>query len=320
MAQTDFRHEHGLDCEPGVGETANMIPILRDAGLGKIVASDELTLLARGFQFTEGPLWCPDGSLLFQDIKAERTFRLVKGGEAKLLREQTRAANGQTFGPGGTIVFCEQNGRRISRMDADGKNVRTLAETWSGARLNSPNDIVCRSDGLLYFTDPPYGVEPSQRSLHFQGVFALELGRGAERGLRLLADDFEKPNGLAFSADERTLFICDTARYHVRAFEVEASGGLKVGSSRVFARLDPGQPGGPDGIKVDQAGRVYVAVALGIWVYEPDGRLLGILSMPARPSNLAWCGDAKGRLAITAVDAVYEVELHVEGILPPFVP
>jgi gluconolactonase len=297
-----------------------MIPILRDAGLLDLVASDELSLLARGFQFTEGPLWCPDGALLFQDTKAERTFRLPKGGEAQLLREQTRAANGQTFGPGGTIFFCEQNGRRVSRMDLDGSNVTSVAESWSGARLNSPNDIVCRSDGLIYFTDPPYGVEPAQRALHFQGVFALDLERAENDGVRLVADDFEKPNGLAFSPDERTLYVCDTARYHVRAFEVEPSGGLKPGSSRVFVRLDPGQPGGPDGIKVDRAGRVYVAVALGVWAFEPDGRLLGILPVPARPSNLAWCGASGGRLAITAVDAVYEVDLHVEGILPPFTP
>ena len=256
--------------------------------------------------------------MLFQDIKAERTFRLPKQGVAQPLREQTGAANGQTFAPGGVIVFCEQNGRRVSRMDMDGKNVSSVAETWSGARLNSPNDIVCRSDGLVYFTDPPYGVEASQRSLHFQGVYALDLDRAEADGPRLLADDFEKPNGLAFSPDERTLYVCDTARYHVRAFDVEDSGGLKAGSSRVFARLDPGQPGGPDGIKVDRAGRVYVAVALGVWVFEPDGRLLGILSLPARPSNLAWCGDAEGRLAITAVDAVYQVDLHVQGILPPF--
>jgi gluconolactonase len=297
-----------------------MIPILRDTGLQKLVLSDDLTSLATGFQFTEGPLWCPDGSLLFQDTKAERTFRLARGRAVELLREQTRAANGQTFAPGGMIVFCEQNGRRVSRMDIDGKNVESVAETWSGARLNSPNDIVCRSDGLLYFTDPPYGVEASQRSLHFQGVYSLDLRDKKQGALRLLADDFEKPNGLAFLPDEKSLYICDTARYHVRAFNVEHSGGLSVGSSRVFARLDPGQPGGPDGIKVDRAGRVYVAVSLGVWVFEPDGRLLGILPVPARPSNLAWCGDARGRLAITAVDSVYQVDLDVDGILPPFIP
>jgi gluconolactonase len=298
----------------------SMMTILRDAGLSQIVASSELTLLARGFVFTEGPLWCRDGSLLFQDIKADRTFRLAKDGAVQLLREHTRTANGQTFGPGGTVVFCEQTGRRISRMDPDGKNVTALAETWSGGRLNSPNDIVCRSDGLAYFTDPPYGVEPGERSLHFQGVYALDLEPGRNKSLRLLADDFEKPNGLAFSPDERTLYVCDTARYHVRAFDVEPSGGLKVGSSRVFCRLDPGKPGGPDGLKVDRAGRVYVAVALGVWVFEPDGRLLGILSVPARPANLAWCGPKADHLAITAVDAVYDVQLQVEGILPPFTP
>jgi gluconolactonase len=297
-----------------------MMTILRDAGLSMLVGAAELKPLCGGFQFTEGPLSTPDGSLLFQDIKAERTFRISAGGTLELLREQTRAANGQTWLPGGFIGFCEQNGRRVSRMAGDGTGVTAIAESWSGARLNSPNDVVCRADGLVYFTDPPYGVAPSDRSLHFQGVFALDLERGDSGGLRLLADDFEKPNGLAFSPDERTLYVCDTARYHVRAFEVDRSGALEPGSSRVFARLDPGSPGGPDGMKVDRAGRVYVAVALGVWVFEPDGTLLGILPVPARPSNLAWRTTDARRLAITAVDTVYEIELGVEGILPPFLP
>jgi gluconolactonase len=297
-----------------------MITILRDAGLSDLVADLELKRLSSGLQFTEGPLWCPDGSLLFQDIKAERTLELKPDGSLNALREATGAANGQTWALGGRVIFCEQNGRRVSWMARDGSEVTPVAETWSGARLNSPNDIVCRSDGLVYFTDPPYGVEPSRRSLHFQGVFALDLERGETDRLRLLADDFEKPNGLAFSPDEQTLYVCDTGRYHVRAFEVEPSGSFKAGSSRIFATLDPGRPGGPDGMKVDKAGRVYVAVALGVWVFQPDGTLLGILDVPARPSNLAWCGSDGGRLAITAVDAVYEVRLRVEGILPPFLP
>jgi gluconolactonase len=294
--------------------------ILRDAGLTDLIASEQVQRLVGGFQFTEGPLWCPDGSLLFQDTKAERTLRLAADRSLHVVRERTGAANGQTFIPGGRIVFCEQNGRRISRMALDGSDVQVVLECWAGARLNSPNDVICRSDGLVYFTDPPYGVKPQERSLHFQGVFALDLDEKRARGLRLLADDFEKPNGLAFSPDERTLYVCDTARYHVRAFEVEKSGALKIGSSRVFARLDPGSSGGPDGIKVDKAGRVYVAVALGVWVFEPDAHLLGILALPARPSNLAWCDpDCRG-LAITAVDAVYYARLHAEGIMPPFLP
>jgi gluconolactonase len=297
-----------------------MTTILRDAGLSSLVGAAELKPLCAGFQFTEGPLAAPDGSLLFQDIKAERTFRLTAGGTLELLREHTRAANGQTWIPGGSIAFCEQNGRRVSRMTGDGTGVMTIAEAWSGAPLNSPNDIVCRTDGRVYFTDPPYGVKPYERSLHFQGVYSLDIERGDERRLQLLADDFEKPNGLAFSPDERTLYVCDTARYHVRAFAVNRSGALEPGSSRVFARLDPGQPGGPDGMKVDQAGRVYVAVALGVWVFEPDGTLLGILPVPFRPSNLAWRGPDGHRLAITAVGTVYEIELKAKGVLPPFLP
>jgi gluconolactonase len=293
-----------------------MIPIVRDAGLSELVESDALEVLADGLQFTEGPLWMPDGALLFQDIKAERTYRRGPDGVLRVLRERTSAANGQTFAADGRIIFCEQNGRRVARMAPDGTGVETVVETWSGQRLNSPNDIVCRSDGLVYFTDPPYGVAPAGRALHFQGVYAVDA-RGVAQ---LLADDFEKPNGLAFAPDERTLYVCDTARYHVRAFAVEPSGALATGSSRVFATLDPGRPGGPDGMKVDRQGRVYVAVALGVWVFAPEGRLLGILATPQRPANLAWCDPDAQALAITAVDAVYRVRLRVAGIMPPFLP
>ncbi len=293
-----------------------MVPIVRDAGLSDLVAGGDVETLAGGFQFTEGPLWLPGGALLFQDMKANRTHRIGPDGALGVLREQTQGANGQTFGPDGRIVFCEQDGRRVSRMALDGSGVEPIAETWAGQRLNSPNDIVCRSDGLVYFTDPPYGVKPEDRGLHFQGVFALD-GQGR---LRLLVDDFEKPNGLAFAPDERTLYVNDTARYHVRAFTVLPSGDLKPGSSRVFARLDPETPGGPDGLKVDRDGRVYVAVAQGVWVFAPDGTRLGIIGLPKRPANLAWYGDDASALAITAVDTVYRVRLKVSGIMPPFLP
>jgi gluconolactonase len=293
-----------------------MISLLRDSGLSGLVAGDAVETLADGLVFTEGPLWCPDGSLLFQDIKAERTYRYGSDGQTQLVRERTGAANGQTFASDGRIVFCEQNGRRVSAMRSDGTGIETIAETWQGRRLNSPNDIVSRSDGLLYFTDPPYGVEPGDRALHFQGVFMLE----GLRDPQLLADDFEKPNGLAFSPDERILYVCDTGRYHIRAFDVEPSGMLKVGSSRIFARVDPAVQGGPDGMKVDSDGRVYVAVAEGVWVFEPSGRLLGIIAVPKRPANLAWWGPDGRSLAITAVDAVHRVRLSVTGILPPFTP
>jgi len=293
------------------------ISVLRDAGLSALIESDALDVVASsadGIQFTEGPLWLADGSLLFQDIKAEKSYKVAPDGALSLLRSETGAANGQTFDAMGRVVFCEQNGRRVSRMNPDGSDVETVAEHWEGKHLNSPNDIVARGDGLLYFTDPPYGVKDHQREIPFQGVFALDsLGEP-----RLVLDDFEKPNGLALSPDESILYVCDTGKYHVRSFRVEKSGTMVEGSGRLFCTLNPSEKGGPDGMKVDQGGRVYVAVAQGVWVFEPDGRLLGILAIEQRPSNLAWGGPDGKTLAITAVDHVYKVRFTVAGIIPPF--
>jgi gluconolactonase len=292
--------------------------ILRDAGLSDLI-DGPLETLAQGFEFTEGPLWLPDGALIWQDIKAERTYRLAPGGGAvAVLRERTGAANGQTFGPDGRVYFCEQNGRRLSRMNPDGSGVETVVERFEGKRLNSPNDVVGRSDGLMVFTDPPYGVpSPDQKELPYQGVFSVTT----EGDLRLIVHEgFEKPNGLAFSPDERTLYVCDTAKYHVRAFQIDDSGRIDPASDRVFATMDPNEQGGPDGLKVDRDGRLYVAVAQGIWAYRPDGTLLGIIATPKRPSNLNWWGRDGASLAITAVDAVHRVSLKVQGLTPPFLP
>jgi gluconolactonase len=237
-------------------------------------------------------------------------------GTVHVVRTGTNAANGQTFDSLGGIIFCEQNGRRMSRMNRDGSGVTTVIETFEGKRLNSPNDVICDRDGRIYFTDPAYGVpSPEAKELPYQGVFRLSADW---KELTLIADDFEKPNGLALSPDERTLYVCDTGKYHVRAFDRDDNGDLDPASERVFATMDPGQPGGPDGMKVDQAGLVYVAVALGVWVYAPSGTLLGIISLPKRPSNLAWAGPDLRTLLITMVDQVGQVRMKVPGIAPPF--
>lgn len=291
-------------------------PVLRDNGLSKLIAGDVETI-ASGFVFTEGPLWLPDGSLLFQDVKDEKTYRVDPSGKTHLLRDQTRAANGQTFDALGGIVFCEQNGRRMSRMDRDGSNVSTVVETFEGHRLNSPNDVICDRTGRVYFTDPPYGVPtPADKALPYQGIFRLSADL---REIELFAfEDFEKPNGLALSPDERTLYVCDTAKYHVRALTLDQGGKRDRVGDRIFATMDPELPGGPDGMKVDQDGRVYVAVAQGVWVYEPDGTFLGILSLPKRPANLTWSGEDSKTLSITMVDSVCRVRMSVSGIVPPF--
>ncbi len=292
-----------------------MPSILRDQGLRALLEDPEAPLetIAAGLVFTEGPLELADGSILFQDIKAEKTYRIAADGGMQTLRSDTRAANGQTLDSQGLVVFCEQNGRRVSRMKPDGTQVETLLENYEDKRLNSPNDVVCLSDGSIVFTDPAYGVTPEKKELPYQGVFWLNPSGKT----KLLVEDFEKPNGLAFSPDEKILYICDTGRYHVRAFDyVNGTDGPSLSNGRVFATLDPGQPGGPDGMKVDSDGRVYVAVALGVWVFSPEGVLLGILETPKRPSNLAWSGAGAKTLLITAVDSVHRARFKTPGLLP----
>lgn len=264
--------------------------------------------VATGFQFTEGPLWHPDGYLLFSDIPANQIRKWTPGGEVTIFREPSGNSNGLTFDRQGRLIACEHGNRRVSRTEKDGTIV-TLADRYQGKRLNSPNDVVVKSDGSIYFTDPPYGVRPEDRELDFQGVY-----RWAPDGtLTLLVDDFEKPNGLAFSPDEKTLYIADTDRRHVRAFDVQPDGTLANG--RTFAELKSDAPGGPDGMKVDVEGNLYVTGPGGTWVFDPTGKHLGTIVTPEAPANCAW-GDADGKtLYLTARTSVYRVRVKVAGVV-----
>jgi gluconolactonase len=177
------------------------------------------------------------------------------------------------------LIACEHTGRRVSRIEADG-SVTTLADRYQGKRLNSPNDVVMKSDGTVYFTDPPYGIKPEEKEQPHNGLYRI-LPDGA---VELLADDFDRPNGLAFSPDEAILYVGDSPRRHVRAFDVRPDGSLT--NARILADMDHPQPGSPDGMKVDEAGHLYVTGATGVWVFEPDGSHLGVIVTP-RPHPLA---------------------------------
>jgi sugar lactone lactonase YvrE len=269
--------------------------------------------LATGFTFTEGPVWRGD-DLLFSDIPNSRTIRyrpLPEGPDITTFRHPTGNANGLTLDHQGRVLACEHSGRRVSRVDGSG-NAESVAEAYEGNRLNSPNDVVVRSDGSIYFTDPPYGLRGGVegKELPFNGVFRVDpQGR-----LHLLVDDFERPNGLAFSPDERVLYVDDSARGHIRAFDVAPDG--SVANGRIFAELRarPGEQGVPDGMKVDQEGNVYCTGPNGIWIYDLNGRFLGRIVTPEVPANLAW-GDADWRtLYITARTSLYRLRLGVPGI------
>lgn len=275
--------------------------------LKTLVESGDPERIATGFEFLEGPVWLPEGALLFSDIPAGRIYRWKPGGTAEVWRDPSGNSNGLTLDRQGRLIACEHGNRRVSRTEADGAVV-ALADQYEGKRLNSPNDVVVRSDGTIYFTDPPYGIEPEQQEQPCNGVYCIR----SERTVELLSDDFDRPNGLAFSPNESILYIGDSRRRHVRAFDVRADGTLS--NSRVVADMDHPQPGSPDGMKVDEAGNLYVAGATGIWVFEPDGTHLGVIVTPKRPSNCAW-GDAdRQSLYITARTSLYRIRVKVPGL------
>lgn len=275
--------------------------------LKTVIEAGDPEKLATGFQFTEGPIWQPDGALLFSDIPANRIYRWTPEHGAQVWREPTGNANGNTLDRQGRLLSCEHSGRRVALTAADG-TVTTLVDRYQGKRLNSPNDVVVKSNGVVYFTDPPYGIKPEEREQAHNGVYRV-LTDGT---IELLAADFERPNGLAFSPDESILYVDDSAHRHVRAFDVQADG--TVTNSRIIADMDHPQPGSPDGMKIDEAGHLYVTGATGVWVFEPDGTLLGVIVTPERPANCAW-GDAdRQSLYITAQTSLYRVRTKIAGV------
>jgi gluconolactonase len=275
--------------------------------LKTLVEAGDPEQIAGGFQFLEGPVWHPQGYLLFSDIPAARIYEWRPGGEARVWREGSGNSNGLTLDREGRLIACEHGNRRVSRTESDG-TVAPIAERYEGRLLNSPNDVVVKRDGTVYFTDPPYGIQPEEREQPLNGVYRILPG-GA---LELVADDFDRPNGLAFSPDEQTLYIGDSPRRHVRAFDVLPDGRLANG--RVICDMDHPQPGSPDGMKVDVEGHLYVTGATGVWVFEPDGIHLGVITLPERPANCAWGDKDHQTLYITARTSLYRIRTKVPGV------
>ncbi len=277
------------------------------------IVPEEVTLeqIATGFGFTEGPIWCGD-YLLFSDIPRNRIVRwrmLSNGPEVTTFRSPSGNSNGQTLDRSGRLITCEHSTRRVTRTEVDG-SISVLAERYEGRRLNSPNDVVVRSDGSVYFTDPSFGLRnlTDWKELPFNGVYRL----APDGELVLLVDDFDMPNGLAFSPDESVLYIDDWARRHIRAFDANPDGSISNG--RVLIEMQSPEAGVPDGMKVDQQGNIYCTGPGGFWVMEPGGKCLGRILMPELPANLAW-GDPDWRtLYITARSSIYRLRLVVPGI------
>jgi gluconolactonase len=275
--------------------------------LAVILDTREAERLATGFVFTEGPLWHPDGYYYFVDVRASKLYRVTPGRPPETLREQTGGGNGTTFDLQGRLVLCEGDNRRVTRTAADGTR-EILVDRFEGKRLNRPNDVVCRSDGSLYFTDPGLRVPLAERELTYAGVYRI-----APDGAITLIADCEYPNGLAFSPDERVLYVANTRwTAYILAVELDAAGNPL--RRRIFADMSSDETDGvPDGMKVDVGGRVYCTGPGGTWVFAPDGARLGIIRTPEVPANLAFGGPDLRTLFFTARTSVYTMRVKTPG-------
>ena len=296
------------------GPPVHCVMILNARKISQVIQENsEVERLATGFQFLEGPVWnSSSGFLLFSDIPTNRIYKWVSDGSVTVFREPSGNSNGLTFDKRGHLIICEHSTRRLSILEKSGV-YQVLADRYRDKRLNSPNDVVVKSDGKIYFTDPPYGIKLNEQELPFQGVYSLDPEK---EKLTLLLDDFDRPNGLAFSPDEKFIYIADSSnRRHVRAFEVNSDGILSHGC--LFAEIHSELPGNPDGMKVDVEGNLYVAAAGGVWVFSAQGEHLGIINTPETPANLAW-GDKDSRsLFITARTSLYRVKVKTKGVYSP---
>ncbi len=275
------------------------------ATLSDILETTQLEKVASGFVFTEGPLWHPDGFFYFVDIRRNLLHRIVLGQAATVVR-QTIGGNGTTFDLQGRLINCEGDGRKVTRLEPDG-TVTTLADRFEGKRLNRPNDVICHSNGSLYFTDPAYRVPVAQRELD-AAVYCI-----APDGALRMAVPVEYPNGLALSPDERTLYIANTrwAQY-IHAVELDPAGNML--RRRVFADMSAdGTNGVPDGMKIDAAGRVFCTGTNGVWVFAPDGTKIGIIEMPEVCANIAFGGPDLRTLLLTASTSLYTLRVKTPG-------
>jgi gluconolactonase len=277
--------------------------------------------IATGFDFTEGPVWANDGALLFSSPNTNVIYRWNQGRlsvfrtksgytGADIGRYHQPGSNGLTFSPDGLLTICQHGNRRVVRVNPHG-DITVLADRYRGQRLNSPNDLVYRSDGTLYFTDPPFGLaDPADQELPFNAVFRVT----PDGVVTPEVADLEGPNGLAFSPDERFLYVGNWHEDNKVVVRYPVLGDGRLGDGELFHDMtdSPGEDA-IDGVKVDSAGNVYACGPGGIWVLDPDGRRLALIELPEAPHNLAFGDDDSRTLYITAETSVYRVRLDIPG-------
>jgi gluconolactonase len=300
------------------------VQVKADAFLELVDESAEVEQLGTGFTFTEGPIWNPEGFLLFSDMPGDVRRRWDPDSGVSEVANPSNKGNGMTIDNDGRLVVCEHVTSSVVRMDPDGKGGgrEVLATHYEGRELNSPNDVVVKSDGAIYFTDPTYGRMPGfgierDQDLDLQGVYRIAPGGGDPQ---LLVDDFDQPNGLCFSTDESLLYINDTTRAHIRVFDVQSDG--TISNSRVLAEgigsgsLEIGDL--VDGMKLDERGNVWVTGPGGVCVFDPDGNHIGTVEVPENVGNINWGGPDWNQLFIPATTSMYRIQCKVSGNRLPY--
>jgi gluconolactonase len=285
-----------------------------------ILANAPLEQLASGFRWIEGLVWMGDaGCLLFQDLPRDRTMRWIEDAGVSVYRAPSGYANGQTRDRQGRLISCSHRERCLFRTELDG-SVTRLVDRNGGRRLNSPNDVAVKSDGTIWFTDPLYGIQTDyeggrQPSEQPPALYRFDPGSGE---INVAAGDFDGPNGLAFSPDERRLYVAETGdqtsdspKQYIRAFDVDAAGGLSGGD--IFHKIEPGYA---DGLCVDEDGNLWSSAADGVHCIDPEGRLLGKVLVPHRVSNLTFGGACRNRLFIGGSHTLYAIFLNRRGVWP----
>jgi gluconolactonase len=313
----------GIKSMDGAGQVLKVDPLLDTI----IPADYRIEKLAEGMVFTEGPVWVPQGGyLLFSDVRGNAMYKWAPGeGTTDLLKpvyegdqEGLTGSNGLTLDSKGNLVICEHGNRRISRMTLPkGGERKVVVDNFEGKKLNSPNDLAYKSDGWLYFTDPPYGLpqqdEDAAKELDFNGIFRLSPD---EKTLEVLVRSQTRPNGLAFSSDEKTLYVSnsDPEKKQWIAYGLKADGTLE--NARVLHDVTSETAEGlPDGLKVDKRGNLFCTGPGGVWIFSPDGKHLGTIQPEEVPANVAWGDDGKV-LYMTARTGLYRIALTTEGPIP----
>jgi gluconolactonase len=306
-------------------------PTFGPPGFPAFAGTSAVERVATGFRWAEGPVYIPAWRmLLFSDIPNNRIMRFSEDdGHLSVFRQPSMNSNGNTIDREGRLVTCEHSGRRITRTELDG-SITIIADKYNGKKLNSPNDVVVASDGSIWFTDPVYGIggyyeglkeAPEQEK---KNVYRVDPKTG---DIKVVVDDFVEPNGLAFSPDEKKLYIIDTGftdnpenPCHIRVFDADVAGG-KLSNSKVFVEMP--KPSITDGMRIDRDGRIWCSVGWGdpaedgVRCYTPQGELLGTVHIPETVANLCFGGQQRNRLYICGTSSIYALYTSVQGAMKP---